>query len=215
MTDLIRQLSHTALVFTVVFILNVIPAFAPPTWLTLSVIGFSSPDIPVPWLFNGGLHDYDHPIPPRDTGGGRDDRIGCGNSDNTEGIVNRLMHIEHAKPGELRQLGYEAADTIKALRAGHDAPGEPDPIFAAIERHRQAAEKCDAISKEMHDDPRVAEAAEAEGTLDAAMDELIGDASIDLIEIQPTTTAGAAALLHYIANAKIWQSAMNRSLTPS
>src|SRR6516162_8393246 len=47
MTDLIKQLPLTTLLFIVVFILNVIPAFAPPTWLTLSVIGFSSPDIPV------------------------------------------------------------------------------------------------------------------------------------------------------------------------
>jgi len=47
MTDLIKQLPLTTLLFIVVFILNVIPAFAPPTWLTLSVIGFSSPHIPV------------------------------------------------------------------------------------------------------------------------------------------------------------------------
>jgi hypothetical protein len=47
MADLIRQILLTGLLFIVVFILNVIPAFAPPTWLTLSVIGFSSPDIPV------------------------------------------------------------------------------------------------------------------------------------------------------------------------
>ena len=47
MADLIRQLLLTGLLFIVVFILNVIPAFAPPTWLILSVIGFSSPDIPV------------------------------------------------------------------------------------------------------------------------------------------------------------------------
>ena len=47
MGDLIEQLPLTALLFIVVFILNVIPAFAPPTWLTLSVIGFPRPEIPV------------------------------------------------------------------------------------------------------------------------------------------------------------------------
>jgi hypothetical protein len=47
MGDFTTQLPTTALLFIVVFIINVIPAFAPPTWLTLSVIGFSSPDISV------------------------------------------------------------------------------------------------------------------------------------------------------------------------
>jgi hypothetical protein len=47
MTDLIQQALLGALLFIVVFILNVIPAFAPPTWITLSFIGFSAPDISV------------------------------------------------------------------------------------------------------------------------------------------------------------------------
>jgi hypothetical protein len=47
MNDLIEQAPVTALLFTLIFILNVIPAFAPPTWITLSFIGFSSPDVSV------------------------------------------------------------------------------------------------------------------------------------------------------------------------
>jgi hypothetical protein len=47
MAGFIDQLPLVALLFAVVFVLNVIPAFAPPTWMTLSFIGFSMPDVPV------------------------------------------------------------------------------------------------------------------------------------------------------------------------
>lgn len=47
MSEFIDQLPLAALLFIVVFTLNVIPAFAPPTWVTLSFIGFSMPNIPV------------------------------------------------------------------------------------------------------------------------------------------------------------------------
>ena len=36
-------LTHAATLFAVVFALNVIPAFAPPTWMALSWVGFSHP----------------------------------------------------------------------------------------------------------------------------------------------------------------------------
>lgn len=38
-----------ALLFVLVFVLNVIPAFAPPTWLSMSILGFAYPDLH-PWL---------------------------------------------------------------------------------------------------------------------------------------------------------------------
>ena len=41
------QLVLGALLFLAVFFLNVMPAFAPPTWLTLSFVGFSMPHVPV------------------------------------------------------------------------------------------------------------------------------------------------------------------------
>jgi hypothetical protein len=47
MSALVEQLPLAALLFVVVFALNVIPAFAPPTWMTLSAIGLSIPDAPV------------------------------------------------------------------------------------------------------------------------------------------------------------------------
>jgi len=46
MADYIDLLGMAALLFAVVFVLNVVPAFAPPTWITLSFIGFSLPDVP-------------------------------------------------------------------------------------------------------------------------------------------------------------------------
>jgi hypothetical protein len=36
------------LIFVIVFVLNVLPAFAPPTWMVLSAIGFIEPEM-VPW----------------------------------------------------------------------------------------------------------------------------------------------------------------------
>lgn len=36
-----------AVVFIAVFLLNLLPAFAPPTWMALSVIGFTTPELPI------------------------------------------------------------------------------------------------------------------------------------------------------------------------
>lgn len=47
MAEYIDLLGMAALLFAVVFVLNVVPAFAPPTWIALSFIGFSIPDVPV------------------------------------------------------------------------------------------------------------------------------------------------------------------------
>jgi hypothetical protein len=74
-----------------------------------------------------------------------------------------------------------------------------DPIFAAIERHRQAITPWEAaveIESNMFDsDPGYAEAEEvaAEKSCD------LHEASVDLIRIYPTTAAGVAALLKYYA----------------
>jgi membrane protein YqaA with SNARE-associated domain len=43
-------LLDVAIVFGLVYLLNVIPAFAPPTWMALSFIGFNRPDVSVPLL---------------------------------------------------------------------------------------------------------------------------------------------------------------------
>jgi hypothetical protein len=45
--EYVQQISLATLPFVVVFALNVAPALAPPTWVTLSFIGFSMPDTPV------------------------------------------------------------------------------------------------------------------------------------------------------------------------
>lgn len=44
-----RRMASLALLFLVVFALNVVPAFAPPTWLVLSFIGLKHPQAN-PWL---------------------------------------------------------------------------------------------------------------------------------------------------------------------
>ena len=45
--ECIGQVPHAGLLFILVFILNVVPAFAPPTWITLSFVGFSMPHVPI------------------------------------------------------------------------------------------------------------------------------------------------------------------------
>jgi hypothetical protein len=47
MAEYLDLLGMVALLFAVVFVLNVVPAFAPPTWITLSLIGLSIPDVSV------------------------------------------------------------------------------------------------------------------------------------------------------------------------
>lgn len=42
-------MTSLALLFLLVFVLNVIPAFAPPTWMAMSMFGFAYPDLH-PWL---------------------------------------------------------------------------------------------------------------------------------------------------------------------
>jgi len=45
--EYIGQVPHAGLLFILVFILNVVPAFAPPTWIRLSFLGFSMPHVPM------------------------------------------------------------------------------------------------------------------------------------------------------------------------
>lgn len=86
--------------------------------------------------------------------------------------------------------------TVPAVVA---ASTEPDPIFAAIERHRQSiAPWLAAVEYEFgidRNDPRHAEAermtAEKQGNL--------LETCADLIRIYPTTIAGVVALLRYFA----------------
>ena len=42
-------MSALPLLFVIVLVLNVIPAFAPPTWMAMSMLGFAYPDLH-PWL---------------------------------------------------------------------------------------------------------------------------------------------------------------------
>jgi hypothetical protein len=62
------------------------------------------------------------------------------------------------------------------------ATPEPDPIFAAIERHRQAWE---TLKSAPHDDDQM------------RLHEAVLDAESEVVNIRPTTTAGAVALRTY------------------
>jgi hypothetical protein len=69
---------------------------------------------------------------------------------------------------------------------------EPDPIFAAIEAHRRACAATTAAFQSAADDGVDVEDNEQHRLFDNR-----DRAAFDLLEIQPTTVAGAAALLAY------------------
>jgi hypothetical protein len=81
-----------------------------------------------------------------------------------------------------RTMMAAALATLVAPSSGALAAPEPDPIFAAIERHRQAWETLESAP---HDDDQV------------RLHEAVLDAESEVVNIRPTTTAGAVALRAY------------------
>jgi len=81
-----------------------------------------------------------------------------------------------------RTMMAVALATLVAPRRGALAASEPDPIFAAIERHRQAWE---TLKSAPHDDDQM------------RLHEAVLVAESEVVNIRPTTTAGAVALRAY------------------
>jgi hypothetical protein len=75
-----------------------------------------------------------------------------------------------------------ALATLVAPSRGALATPEPDPIFAAIEHHRQAWE---TLKNAPHDDDQM------------RLQEAVLDAESEVVNVRPTTTAGAVALRAY------------------
>jgi hypothetical protein len=80
-----------------------------------------------------------------------------------------------------RTMMAAALATLVAPTSALASP-EPDPIFAAIERHRQA---WDALESAPHDDDQ------------ARLHVAVLDAESEVVNIRPTTTAGVVALRTY------------------
>ena len=81
-----------------------------------------------------------------------------------------------------RRTMMAAALATLVAPTGALATPEPDPIFAAIERHRQAWE---TLKSAPHDDDQM------------RLHEAVLDAESEVVNIRPTTTAGAVALRAY------------------
>jgi hypothetical protein len=81
-----------------------------------------------------------------------------------------------------RTMMAAALATLVAPTSGVLATPEPDPIFAAIEHHRQAWETLKSASQ---DDDQI------------RLHEAVLDAESEVVNIRPTTTAGAVALRTY------------------
>jgi hypothetical protein len=124
------------------------------------------------------------------------------------GLLALLDYIAGHPDYLLREGGKEAetfpallATTVRSLIAPHlevsakAVPSKRDPIFAAIRRHRAAWKDLDSRCGLYADD----EAPEAQAALAALHDE-VSAAVDDLNNIEPTTIAGAVALLRYVAS---------------
>ena len=91
-----------------------------------------------------------------------------------------------------------AARDGSAIPARASTPPEPDPIFAAIERHRKAcAAYADAALAEDRLEPAKPWYPEAEADLARANDEE-DEAALALTDTSPTTIAGMVALLRHV-----------------
>jgi hypothetical protein len=80
-----------------------------------------------------------------------------------------------------RTMMAAALATVVAPGAALASP-EPDPIFAAIERHRQAWERLESAP---HDDDQM------------RLHVAVLEAESEVVNVRPTTTAGAVALRAY------------------
>jgi hypothetical protein len=93
-----------------------------------------------------------------------------------------------------------AAAAIPAIMSKTAMAGETDPIFALIEQHKAAmAEHMRLLDIKSVISFRDEAYADAEEESDQAYD-LVNDAQIDLLTTSPTTVAGAAAVLAYVAS---------------
>ena len=100
-----------------------------------------------------------------------------------------------------------ATAAVPALSLPAFADPKPDPIFAAIEKHRQAyvakMRACRIEAEADHDNPKRAEIEASAAKADAASDK----AALALTTTQPTTMAGVLALLEHVQafnDGEIW-----------
>jgi hypothetical protein len=129
-------------------------------------------------------------------------------------INKREKHAsESAKPAEglSRRLMLAGLAIPPGIRAVLPAVAvEPDPILAAIEKHRDLSATCDpavAISASMANDGPDFEAADA---LAAGKQQLLIDHADTLIRSEPTTLAGVVALMRYVTSLEEWQEPVDR-----
>jgi hypothetical protein len=97
-----------------------------------------------------------------------------------------------------------AASAATAAATSIPAAAAVDPIYAAIERHMQtcmAHEAACEVSGNLHDDDP--EMPEAEKRTHEAWDAMT-DAAVELLNVEPTTKAGASALLRHVASTYKW-----------
>jgi hypothetical protein len=84
------------------------------------------------------------------------------------------------------------------------ATAGPDPIFTVIERHRELSTHCDeavSISAKLMDGPEF----DAADEISAERRDALVEYAAVVIRSEPTTMAGIAALIRYVASLGEWQ----------
>jgi hypothetical protein len=98
----------------------------------------------------------------------------------------------------LRHLPRRLAATVRieaGARPARGTPVEPDPIYAAIERHRVALAELDSRCSALD----AAKTPEATAEL-MRLHDVVQDCEIELGEVEPTAITGAVALLRHVAD---------------
>ena len=107
-------------------------------------------------------------------------------------------------PTRRRLLAVAAASSIAGITPAFAAALPADPIYAAIERHKQTAAVWDAavdVRSNFNDLHMTAEQREQRDELDDAVEDArapCDQAGIDLVTAKPTTPAGIVAAIAYI-----------------
>jgi hypothetical protein len=130
----------------------------------------------------------------------RADRVLSTPPTNTPIDTTRRRFLAVAAVGSAASVGTLAA----AATMPSSAPASPDPIYAAIERHKQTAAVWDAavdVRCNFEDIDMTEEQREQRDELDDAVEDAwmpCRQAGLDLIETEPATLAGIVAAIQYI-----------------
>ena len=121
------------------------------------------------------------------------------------------MLSANKKPTRRAALTALAAAPLAAGLPAVTEAAEPDPIFAAIERHRELSESYTA-AVDVSSDLKAGPEFKAADAITAERCQALLDHAGTLVRSEPTTLTGVAALVRYVASLEEWQTPVDRDL---